>query len=94
LQPQLKQYRDDGLQYVLITDDSKETILHAVGQDLTDIVVLSDPNNTIASQLGVEGWPTGMLFSREGHLVNKTIGWKADGSLQAWKSEVEAELHK
>jgi YD repeat-containing protein len=94
LQPEIASYHEKGLQFLLITADSQETIETIFEEYSVDIPVLSDPANQIASSLGVQGWPTGMLFDRNGRLVEKTIGWNPSGSLAAWKRKADAELDK
>jgi hypothetical protein len=94
LQPEIGRYRERGLRYILITGASAETMQSVLTDLELDIMVLSDPLDKIAFDLDVRGWPTGMLFDREGNLVERTIGWTANGSLEKWKRKVDDQLEE
>lgn len=94
MQPEIEAYRDRGFQLVLITADDEETIKAVLEEYDLDVTVLSDPGDKIAIKLGIQGWPTGLLFDREGGLVSTTLGWSSEGSVKKWKEMVENELAK
>lgn len=91
MQPEIEAYRDRGLRFVLITSDNEETIKAVLEEYELDVPVLSDPGDKIAIELGIQGWPSGLLFNRKGELVARTLGWGND-SLDKWKDLVEGEL--
>lgn len=94
MQPEIEKYRAQGLQFILITADSKEIMQGVVEQYDLDVMILHDPQDQIAFAHGIQSWPTGLIFNREGHLEHKMNGWSAESSLHAWRAQVEAILRQ
>jgi peroxiredoxin len=94
LQPEIEQYRDDGLTVLLATPDSPEVMQTILERYELNVLVLDDRRGNLRQMFNIRGIPTGFLFDREGNLVDSMVGWHREQSLPEWVEKVEQVLYQ
>lgn len=94
MQPEVERYREEGLTVLVATADSKDVMQYVLDQYNLDVVVLDDRSGKLRQLYKVRGVPTGVLYDREGNLVDTIVGWHREQSLPAWIEKVEQALNE
>ena len=94
MQPEIERYKEDGLIILMAASDSKEVTQSVLDRYGLDVVVLDDRDGRVRQLFEIRGVPTGVLYDREGNLVETTVGWHQEKSLPLWIEKVEAVLYE
>lgn len=91
MQPMIKQWKENGLEIVLVTQDSKGEIDKFLSQHPMEVSVLFDTQGMVGRSYQVSGIPASFLADRQGILLYKSVGW-GRGSLEKLENELEKAL--
>jgi len=75
LQPYMAEWRERGLDVVLITADRADRMESFVKQHHLELYVLLDQNRKVGRLYRIQGVPAGIYLDQEGNVKHSSIGW-------------------
>jgi peroxiredoxin len=91
LQPMIGQWKDKGLETVVVTTDSRASIDDFFSKHPIDLTVLFDDKGEAGQAYQVMATPTGFLANRQGILKYNSVGW-TEGKLPELQAEIDQAL--
>ena len=91
MQPYMTEWRERGLDVVLITADRADRMEAFVKQHALELHVLLDQNRQVSKLYRIQGIPVSVYLDREGNVRHSSIGW-GPNSLTETLTVVEALL--
>ena len=92
LQPVLDRYHAKGLSLLIAAAASPAAMRGFLERCRLQAAVLDDSRGILTRQFAVQVFPAGLLFDREGILVDVSVGWRRESSLPEWEGKVNGLL--
>ena len=89
MQPKAEQWKQQGLEIVVVTSDSKSEIDRFFAKNPLEATVLFDSQGNVGEMYEVYGIPASFLADRQGILRYPSVGWGGSGSMQKLQDEID-----